>query len=120
MNEHCNRCVHDHGTHRDEWTDNGCEHILSTILETFDPVFIRTVETIVREDGTSWDWHSWDCVEFSRCPCDRRDDPGVPMVPPPDPNQLVLFDASMLMPGVWRDVVLDELQLTTTSRSSHG
>lgn len=116
MADHCDRCVHDHGMHTDAENDTGCDHLLNTLIHAYDPVFIRTSETVTRDDGTTFEWESWDCVEFSRCPCDRRDDPGVPLPVPSDPAQGVLFDASVLMPGVWRDIVLDELDSAQVRR----
>ena len=107
MAEWCDRCTHDHGTHREEWdAEDGCPHLLNTLSNLFDPVFIRTSITL----PSGYEFQTWDCVEFSRCPCDNGpDDPGVEPTPIPDPNQGVLFNTTDLMPGVWRDVVLDEL-----------
>ena len=110
MNEWCNRCANDHGTHKAEWDEDGCPHIVSTLVHQFDPVFIPTEELVERPDGTTFVWSSWSCMEFRRCPCDRGpEDPGVEPPAPIDPNQGALFDTDGLMPGVWRDVVLDEL-----------
>lgn len=117
MSEWCNRCVHDHALHTD--TGEGCEHILNTMVEVFDPVFLRVTKTARHyQTGEPVDYETWECIEFSRCPCDRGpDDPGQPLKPTPDPNQGALFDADALMPGVWRDVVLDELGPTSSPLS---
>lgn len=104
MREHCNRCLHDHGTHQPEWgAEDGCAHILSMMAGTANQVFIRVPHATAQFDVL-------ECTEFTRCPCDRGpDDPGVPEKRPIDPNQGALFDTDGLMPGVWRDIVLDEL-----------
>lgn len=114
MSEWCDRCIHDHAEmHGPDGRGPGCLHIANTLIQAFDPVFIPETVTGIREDGTTWEFDTWSCMEFSRCPCDRGpDDPGVEIPPPPDPNQLALFDADALPPGVWRDVVLDEFALS--------
>lgn len=107
MAEHCNRCRHDHGTHRPEWdAEDGCPHVLSLVVGTADPVFIA--DTLSMPSGG--ELSTWACVEYTRCPCDRGpDDSGVPLPPVVDPNQSALFDADRLMPGVPRRVYLDEV-----------
>lgn len=100
----CNRCTHDHVTHNPEPDyENGCRHILSMVAGIEDDAFIRI------NNGRYDELH---CLNFARCSCDNgpEDPPGPPPPMPPNPNQGVLFDVEQVAPGVWRDVVLDELK----------
>jgi hypothetical protein len=109
MAENCDRCTHDHINHRPDADDPGCPHIASLFFGTHDPVFIPEMTKWTDKNGVEREYvGTWTCIEFSRCACDRGpDDPGVEPKPTPDPNQGALFDTGELMPGVWRDVVLD-------------
>lgn len=104
----CYRCTRDHNFHSDDGPQNDpCMVQMSMYIGQRNGALISSPRTIQLSSGPL-EVDDWQCVEFARCACDNGpDDPGVIPPPPPDPNQAALFDASRLMPGVWRDVVLD-------------
>lgn len=108
MSNWCYRCTNDHSFHGDGPSTNPCETQASLYLSIADPFLIGTEREVVLKSGIPLTFTEWSCINFRRCPCDNGpDDPGEPTPIPPDPNQGELFDASKLMPGVYRDVVLD-------------
>jgi len=98
MDQWCYRCVHDHNYHPGGNETNPCQHQLSLYVHHYSPVFIKNDVNPCDLAGR------WTCIEFSRCPCDRRDDPGEPTPPPPDPNQLALFDITKIAVGIPADI----------------
>ncbi len=118
MSHWCYRCVHDHDFHPGGSERQPCTDQVHLFIGEQHSAFIGTPVTITMASGRKLDDVEWSCINFARCSCDNgHGDPGVEPVPVPDPNQGVLFDADVLMPGVYRDVVLDAFaaDLATTS-----
>lgn len=106
MRRFCYRCAHDHNFHGDNGTQTDpCLHQCNLYTHEHDDTFIRTPISVAMPSGRTLETHTWDCVQFTRCSCDNGpDDPGVQRTPPPNPNQIALFDADDVPAGVPADV----------------